>query len=149
MYARNEKRPRNQAPSRKQETDTRPGVSATIDTALFVDDLHPAQGGFAVDLRESFLRRGIVQVQKLNALARIEWPHRRDTGPTKTARTVIENRDSSHILGARERHITILPPQRAPYRLSKFQVDGGIPPSCFADVLTSKGVREGYLQALT
>src|SRR5215468_10006567 len=87
--ARNQKDPSDQIPSWQQKSNACPSVSAAPAAARLVDRLHPTHGGFPVNLRESFLPRGIVEVQKLNAMKRIERSHSPNAGPAKAAGTVV------------------------------------------------------------
>ena len=89
--ARDEKNPTEVAPTRQKQPDARPCFDATGEAPARVDGLHPAHGEASIDLREAFLCTGVVEIEKLDAVMRVEALDGSDAGATEAAGAVVED----------------------------------------------------------
>ena len=96
--ARDEKNPTEVAPTREEQTDAGPRFDATRDAPARVDGLHPAHGQPSVDLRETFLCGGVVEVEEFDAMTRVEALNGSDAGATQAAGAVVENEEVGRVL---------------------------------------------------
>jgi hypothetical protein len=90
--ARKEQNPTEVAPARQEQSDAGPRFGATEEVSARVDGLHQPHGESSVDLREAFLRKGVLELQEFDAATSIEALHGSYAGAAEAAGTVVKDK---------------------------------------------------------
>src|SRR6202162_3531162 len=96
VNSRDREKPRHELPPRQRKPDARPGIRSAVDAPAPIHSLHPAHGLFAIHLRET--RRGarIMQVDQLDAPARIDAAHAHHARAAEAAGSVVKHAEFRH-----------------------------------------------------